>query len=347
MASALRRVETGSELKKQDSSFRETVKDTVKTRFAKATATASDLKEKATTTAVELKDQTVALVKNPDFQTCTLTTAGGVITLGGAGGAFGLASGMVVGGAAGVVPAIFTFGLSIPVGATLGGGGGLCLGGLMGGTAGGAAGLGAYKYRVELKDGLIFVKRKALTTAELAKKKTQDSILVVRSEVDGKITAVRRSASDLRLIARRRSSSALAALRVRALRLSETRVGCAATGAVAGGAAGAACGAAVGGLAGGALGVVPSLFTFGLSIPATAIIGACAGTVTGGGMGVFGGGAVGATGFTYRKEIANGVEKVWADAGAQVGYASNKVRSQASALSKSVRSLVGSTGGSD
>lgn len=47
--------------------------------------------------------------------------AGGAAALGATGGATGLAAGSAVGAALGLVPAIFTFGLSIPVGAAIGG----------------------------------------------------------------------------------------------------------------------------------------------------------------------------------------------------------------------------------
>merc|ERR1712241_717530 len=100
---------------------------------------------------------------------CTLVTAGGTVTLGAVGGAFGLASGVVVGSAAGVVPALFTFGLSIPTGAVIGGTGGLALGAATGGGFGGISACGAYKYRVEIKNKLVFVKIKTLKTFDDAK----------------------------------------------------------------------------------------------------------------------------------------------------------------------------------
>merc|ERR1712045_695236 len=110
------------------------------------------------------QDYTVALLKNPDFQTCTIATLGGTVTFGAVGGAFGLASGVVVGSAAGVVPALFTFGLSIPAGAVVGGTAGLALGAATGGGFGGISACGAYKYRVEIKNRLVFIKIKTLKT---------------------------------------------------------------------------------------------------------------------------------------------------------------------------------------
>merc|ERR1712045_1115629 len=60
------------------------------------------------------QDYTVALLKNPDFQTCTIATLGGTVTFG-----------AVVGGTAG-----------------------LALGATTGGGLGGISACGAYKYRV-------------------------------------------------------------------------------------------------------------------------------------------------------------------------------------------------------
>lgn len=71
----------------------------------------------------------------------TGAVAGGVV-----GGTTGAVSGAVVGGAVGIVPALFTFGLSIPVCATIGGSIGLCSGTAVGSSVG-AIGGGAAGYR--------------------------------------------------------------------------------------------------------------------------------------------------------------------------------------------------------
>merc|ERR1712046_374223 len=74
--------------------------------------------------------------------------------VGAGGGLMGLTAGAGVGAAVGVVPAIFTFGLSIPVGAFIGGTFGLCAGTVVGGSAGlvggGAAGYYGYERRDEI-----------------------------------------------------------------------------------------------------------------------------------------------------------------------------------------------------
>merc|ERR1712151_296925 len=79
----------------------------------------------------------------------TATTAGvGAVTMGSAGAVGGMVCGGVAGALVGLVPALFTFGLSIPIGAVVGGGAGLFLGGAAGTTVGfaggGAVGLTGY-----------------------------------------------------------------------------------------------------------------------------------------------------------------------------------------------------------
>jgi hypothetical protein len=63
-----------------------------------------------------------------------------MLAVGGAGaavgGAGGLATGSTVGAVCGLIPAVFTFGLSIPVGMAIGGGAGLWAGTVSGGAAG-------------------------------------------------------------------------------------------------------------------------------------------------------------------------------------------------------------------
>jgi len=74
-----------------------------------------------------------------------------------------------VGAAVGVVPAIFTFGLSIPIGAFIGGAFGLCAGIVIGGSAGlvsgGAVGYCGYRHRDDIKGAVKGVSEKAKTYA--------------------------------------------------------------------------------------------------------------------------------------------------------------------------------------
>merc|ERR1712079_320288 len=71
------------------------------------------------------------------------------------GAAAGLVTGGAVGAAAGIPFALFTFGLSIPIGGMLGGGFGLVTGGAagttVGATAAGALGYGGFMKRAEIR----------------------------------------------------------------------------------------------------------------------------------------------------------------------------------------------------
>merc|ERR1712217_612647 len=85
----------------------------------------------------------------------------------------GLATGAVAGGVVGILPALFTFGLSIPVFAVVGGSAGLCVGTAVGGTTGaaggGAVGYGVYGKRSEIVDGVR--KCRTYTTSKLGEVK--------------------------------------------------------------------------------------------------------------------------------------------------------------------------------
>merc|ERR1712151_1381246 len=82
------------------------------------------------------------------------------------------------------------------------------------------------------------------------------------------------------------------------------------TAAVAGAVVGGAATGTFGTVAGAAVGIVPAIFTLGLSIPAGAVVGGCVGTAVGGTVGAVGGGALGYSGFTHRKTISLGWSKL-------------------------------------
>merc|ERR1740127_194159 len=110
------------------------------------------------------------------MQTLTITTGTGTVVVGAMGGAFGLASGMVTGAIAGLPPALFTFGLSIPAGAVIGGGAGSAMGASAGAGVGALAGYGTFKYRVEIKKGLVYVQVKAMDTVKDGKAKALKTV---------------------------------------------------------------------------------------------------------------------------------------------------------------------------
>lgn len=105
------------------------------------------------------------VASDPHYQTTAASAASGAVAVGATGGAVCLAAGSLVGAAVGIVPAVFTFGLSIPVGAILGGGAGLCAGTAVGGTAGlvsgGAAGYAGYAKRKQIAAGVSGLRSKA------------------------------------------------------------------------------------------------------------------------------------------------------------------------------------------
>merc|ERR1712217_799003 len=76
--------------------------------------------------------------------------------------------GTVTGAAIGLIPAVFTFGLSIPVGATMG----LCTGAFAGST-----------HRKQLNDGAMGVWNKMHTSATSAKAKAADSASQLRNSM--------------------------------------------------------------------------------------------------------------------------------------------------------------------
>lgn len=119
-----------------------------------ARAAIAAAKQKATQLATDAHQ----LAKTKSFQTTAASAAGGAVTFGTAGGAAGLATGTVLGAIAGMPAALFTFGLSIPVTAAIGGTCGLVTGAAAGGTVGavgsGAVGYGAYLKRDEIATAL-------------------------------------------------------------------------------------------------------------------------------------------------------------------------------------------------
>lgn len=123
----------------------------------------------------ELKVRSCEIAAQPKVQVTAASAAGGAVTVGATGGAIGFTAGGVIGAACGVIPAIFTFGLSIPVGAAIGSGAGLCVGTAVGGTAGavggGAVGFGAYSKKDEIKQGVDAAKAKADACKRLVKDK--------------------------------------------------------------------------------------------------------------------------------------------------------------------------------
>jgi hypothetical protein len=284
------------------------------------------------TACVNLKDKTTTLVKQPEFQKVVISTAGGTVAFGAVGGAFGTASGVILGSAVGLPPALLTFGLSIPVCAGVGGAGGLAVGTVVGAGAGGVAGFTTYKYRLEIKEGIVVVKVKATDAASATKLKAfalrdqaVDAVVAARMKASLMIhdtsASVRQTAEHALVTVKAKTGSAVVSAKAKASDTvkfaTTTRTGVTSTTALTGGVVGGTAGGGAGMLAGAAAGVVPALFTFGLSIPVGAALGLCCGTAVGGSAGVVTGGALGYGGFTYKKELL-GVKSKMAKSASQL-----------------------------
>lgn len=326
--SQLKRVPAVKPIKRLEEALEKSSQPPLRTR--EGTSKVMEKVEQFRKSAQDMKTLVVTRVKEPEFQKLTISTSSGVIVLGAAGGAFGV----VVGSLAGLAPALATFGLSIPAGAMCGGVAGLLVGSTAGGTAGGAGGFCLYKYRVQIKDGFVQVKVKAHTFAADGYGKAKGAALSAKLAIQNKATQAREKAEVTIALAKEKTGAAAALAKAKAGEMytmtTSTRAGVSSAMAVLGGTVGTTAGGICGALAGGAVGVVPAVFTFGLSIPVGAGIGLMAGATTGGGAGVVGGGAIGFAGFTYRDEIKRSAE-----------YLRRKSMDSAEQVKKSVKSLVG------
>merc|ERR1712228_268241 len=102
-----------------------------------------------------------AAFQDPNVKLIVGSAIVGTAGLGSAGGVIGLGTGSVIGMAAGILPAFFTFGLSIPIGAVAGGAIGLSSGVMVGagvGSVGGGAAGYAWAYPNRVKNGVRITK---------------------------------------------------------------------------------------------------------------------------------------------------------------------------------------------
>merc|ERR1719436_862379 len=123
---------------------------------------------RAAVKAEALRTQAMKLAANPQAQVTAASAVVGAGTLGAAGGGVGLVCGGAIGAAVGVPAALFTFGLSIPVsatvGAVVGGGTGATVGGTSGLFTGGLVGYQAYAHKEGIKDGAANVTKRVKAT---------------------------------------------------------------------------------------------------------------------------------------------------------------------------------------
>lgn len=334
-----------------------------------AQARAEQVLRTAAVKASGLVDGVNIVVHDGAFRTVVGSAATGGVAFGATAGAGGLACGAMVGAAVGIVPAFFTFGLSIPVGATVGGGAG-CILSALGGAAVGAVGSGATGY------GLYTHRHQIASIAHHFVAKAKDSVDYVTvmasnnfvAPVQARASAVARTVSDAKMAAivhlmsaRGAATSTYANMQKAGLRpwavetaqTARVKVSQAAkgaqevardrtfqtiavsgvSGAVVVGAGAGMAGLATGTVVGAALGLMPALFTFGLSIPLGAVLGGGTGLITGAAtgtaVGAVGGGAMGYSVHLRRDDIVEAGSRTLAKAGDAAKYA--KARAAASA----------------
>jgi len=105
--------------------------------------------------ALQLSEDVREVISDRQVRVTATAATGGAIVLGTGGGAAGMLAGSALGAAWGLLPALLTFGLSIPFCATVCGGAGLCAGAALGGAAGLVGGAAAGYALNEDKDGLV------------------------------------------------------------------------------------------------------------------------------------------------------------------------------------------------
>jgi len=293
--------------------------------------------EKATVYAKAAKVKTMVVVKDKTFQVTAASAAGGAAACGATGATVGMVTGGAIGAMVGVVPALLTFGLSIPAGAAIGGGCGAMAGATTGGTVGavggGAAGYGAFTRRekISAKGRQIYAQAMAAVSGARAKglKYKADAVKLVEDRVaTTKAKALAAFGAAKAKTTERATAAKAKSIEIASNKTVQVTAASATGGAVVLGAGGAATGLAAGGTIGAAIGVIPALFTFGLSIPVGAMIGGgcglVAGTAVGSTTGLVVGGTTGYGAYTKRDEIKSGVSASYVKVSETAEYAKSK-----------------------
>mmetsp|Transcript_36004 Transcript_36004/g.90470 ORF Transcript_36004/g.90470 Transcript_36004/m.90470 type:complete len:316 (-) Transcript_36004:293-1240(-) len=243
------------------------------------------------------KDRVLELASERTSQVTLACAACGALLLGSGCAVAGLLIGTTVGAALGLLPALLTFGLSVPLGGFLGALCGLAAGALLGSGAGfvgaGLLGYGLYTRRKKIGAFLFGVRTRVQAAQAAVFAFCADCIAAMRGHAACACGAGMATAAHAVKTSR---SKALELASDKALQASAVS---AFSGAVVLGAGGGVLGLTIGMVVGGAVGLIPAVFTFGLSIPALAILGGVVGfpigTVFGGAVGLVGGGVTGYT----------------------------------------------------
>eukprot|EP00445_Apocalathium_hangoei_P058670 CAMPEP_0204093970 /NCGR_PEP_ID=MMETSP0360-20130528/190688_1 /ASSEMBLY_ACC=CAM_ASM_000342 /TAXON_ID=268821 /ORGANISM="Scrippsiella Hangoei, Strain SHTV-5" /LENGTH=744 /DNA_ID=CAMNT_0051043277 /DNA_START=76 /DNA_END=2313 /DNA_ORIENTATION=+ len=273
--------------------------------------------------AGELYTVTGELVSQKSFPTTAASATAGAVTLGAGGAATGAMTGGLAGAVAGLPLALFTFGLSIPAVAAVGGAAGGSL--HEGGGVGLQANVQAKGIRACVQDLATFAQLLARESAASAKVRAGESLESTRAKGLAKVEFVRQQAGEAKEAATLKATQLSAATGELVSQKSFQMTAASATaGAVTLGASGAATGAVTGSLAGAVAGLPLALFTFGLSIPAVAAVGGAAGlvlgTAAGATTGFLGGGAAGYCVYQKKDEIRRAVSSTYikASSGAEL-----------------------------
>jgi len=127
-----------------------------KKKIAEISDDAQALKTQIYTFTKEKTAELATLAAEPRVQVAAASGVGGAVVVGTGGAGVGALAGGTVGAAIGIVPAVFTLGLSIPVFGAIGAGCGAVAGGATGGAVGftgaGAMGYHAYAKRAEIRN---------------------------------------------------------------------------------------------------------------------------------------------------------------------------------------------------
>jgi len=152
--------------------------------------------------ASQLARAAQVLAKDKSFQATAASAAGGAVTLGATGGVAGLATGTAIGAVVGLPAALFTFGLSIPISAAIGGTCGLFTGAAAGGTAGavgaGAAGFEAYQKRDQIAGAVSSGRQQISNAASKTMTSVNDSAAYAKEKIGASAEFVGERASALR-----------------------------------------------------------------------------------------------------------------------------------------------------
>jgi len=146
----------------------------------------------AKSSAIDTAERARAVAGDRAVQTTAASAAGGAVAMGTSGAAAGFVGGATIGAAMGVPAALFTFGMSIPIGAAVGSAAGLCAGAAVGGgvglVGGGAAGYGVYTKQDKLRNSTVESLANLKRGAGNATSRACESATDLRKRIVGKVS---------------------------------------------------------------------------------------------------------------------------------------------------------------